>query len=188
MPDKTVEINEAGRVGASVDVVADYLGLTARRVQQLEKSRGNLRWARGLYDLQGFVRSYCDYLRADDRSSASSERTRLLAAQAEKTEIEVDEKKGELVSAAAVRAEQFGLMRILRNNLQSMPDRITALVAAEGDPRLVHKLISGEVDRSLRGIIAKLEGEAVDDDVLDVNRREAVEHISPEVIEDADAD
>lgn len=188
MAEKTIEINQAGRVLASSDVVADYLGLTKRRVEQLEKSRGNLRLARGIYDLQGFVRSYCDYLRADDRSASSKERTRLLTAQAEKVELEVDEKKGELVSAEHVAREQFNLSRILRNNLQSMPDRIAALVAAESDAKAVHKLIAAEVDRSLHGVVSKLQGEQLDDDDIDINRRDAVEIVKQNVSEETPVD
>ena len=178
MAAKSIKIAEDGRVQASVDVVADYLGLTPRRVQQLEKSRGNLRYARGLYDLQGFVRSYCDQLRADDsvaRGEGWEAKVRLDKANAALKELDLAEREGELISAEGVRKQDFTLSRILRNNLLSMADRISALVAAESDAKQCHKMITTEVENSLLGVIANMESAQIDEADLDITRKASKE-------------
>jgi len=177
---KTIKIDEAGRAQASVDVVADYLGLTTRRVQQLEKSRGNLRYARGLYDLQGFVRSYCEQLRADDsraRGDGWIEKTRLDKAKASLAELDLAERQGELINADAVHKQDFMLGRILRNNLQTMPDRIAALVAASSDAAECHRLIAGEVHASLEQIVENISSVEIDASELDINRRVSADQL-----------
>jgi hypothetical protein len=79
-----------------------------------------------------------------------------------------------LIDAAETRATDFKLALILRRNLQSLPDRIAALVAAETDIAGCHRLIFGEVNATLEEIIEAMGAEAVDDGELDISRRDAV--------------
>ena len=164
-----------------VHAVADVFGLTDRRVQQLADAGVVPRDDRGMYPLMGAVRGYIRFLQERMRRPANedeaADRARLTAAKADLAELEADEKRGVLIRADAVRQQDFKLARILRNNLQSMPDRIAALVAAEADPTRVHEMIAGEVNQSLERVLDAMEAEQVDDAALDVTRAAAAEYL-----------
>lgn len=169
-------------IRGSVDDLAELVGVSKRRVQQLEKSRVMLRIAHGVYDVPRSVLSYCNYLRTldsnpEDKRSEASERVRLTSAKADIAEIEALEKSAAVVDANAIRKQDFTLARILRNNLQTMPDRIAALIAAESDAHTVHKIISDEVRQTLEQIIASMEATEIDEAELDVNRRSSLEQL-----------
>jgi hypothetical protein len=87
---------------------------------------------------------------------------------------------GELLRASVVRRQDFQLGRILRNNLESIPDRISAIVAAESSADLVHDLISREIRDSQDQVIEAMELETVDDAALDITRRNAKEELKNE--------
>lgn len=162
------------QVTCSVDDVAQYLGLTARQVQNLEKSRVILRKARGLYDLEASVVGYCNYLRGNKDAGAKpsvDDQGRLTAAKAGLAELDLAEREGDLVSARGVEKMDFDLGRILRNNLQSIPDRLAALLASEGDAGVCHQLVLGEVNKSLESVIKNMGGVAVDAAELDITRK-----------------
>lgn len=157
--------------------------LTERRVQQLAADGIIPRTERGLYPLVESVRGYVGFLqerafgKSDTNIDSHTERTRLLSAQAEKTELEVAEIKGHLVSADIMHKQDAMLANTLKNNLLSMPDRIAALVAAESAPEKVHELITDEVLHSLQTIIEKLAGAEVDDATLDITRSIAHQYL-----------
>jgi hypothetical protein len=79
-----------------------------------------------------------------------------------------------------VRRQDFQLGRILRNNLESIPDRIAAIVAAESSADIVHDLISREIRDSQDQVIEAMNLAEVDDAALDITRRNAKESINNE--------
>lgn len=152
--------------------------LTDRRVQQMAEENIIPKSDRGLYPLWPSITGYIKFLqdRMGGRKSSddtNSERTRLLSAQAEKTELEVETIKRNLINADQVRTQDFTLAVILKNNLLSMPDRIAAIVAAETDAGAVHDLISDEVRHSLERVLEAMEHDEVDDAELDITRARA---------------
>lgn len=180
MAANSIMVGDDGRVQASVDVVALYLGISPRRVQQIEKPRGNLRYARGLYDLQNIVRTYCDSRRSGDgamRGDGQKELTRLNSAKASIAELDLAERRGELINAEAVHKQDHMLGLILRNNLQTMPDRIAALVAASTNAAECHRLIAAEVHASLVQIVENISSVEIDEADLDVNRQVAFDQL-----------
>lgn len=69
---------------------------------------------------------------------------------AERERLALLKEKGELVSAAEVKARWFEHGRAIRDNLMSVPDRIAAQLAATTDTREAHLLLSQEITGALR--------------------------------------
>ena len=65
--------------------------------------------------------------------------------QAELAKLEVDAKRGELVSADAVKKEAFNLGKTVREALVNIPDRLANQLAAESDPATVHMALTQEL-------------------------------------------
>ena len=164
--------------------LSEWLGLTDMRVSQLCNTDKVLsRDERNRYPLKQSVASYCDYLRGSTRGSDAAkreqqERTRLTSVKADLEELKHAELQGELLRAEAVQKQGAMLGTILRNNLESIPDRIAAVIAAETDPLAVHEIINNEVRNSLADIVAAMEHTEVDDARLDITRRTALEQLS----------
>ncbi len=64
--------------------------------------------------------------------------------------LELEEKKGSLVSADKVKKEQFLFARSIRDQLLNIPDRISALLAAEFDERSCHKMLLDQIRDALK--------------------------------------
>lgn len=69
--------------------------------------------------------------------------------QAELAKLEVDVKRGELVSAEAVKKEAFDLAKTIREALINIPDRVSNQFAAEADPQTIHMALSHEIQSAL---------------------------------------
>ena len=163
--------------------LAAWIGVTSMRVSQLVTEGVISRISRREYDLKSCVQSYCDFARRGSRGSESAkdeqaERTRLTAAKADLAELERERRVGELMLTEVVRRQDFTIARVLRNNLQSIADRVSTMVAAESDPAKVHDLINAEVTQSLESAINAMAAEEVDDATLDITRRTAAEQLA----------
>ena len=118
-------------------VIASVLKLSERHVRNLVKEgvipppeRG------GRYDLIGSVQGYVTYLRERTmgkelaRTDAHLERTRLLRAQADRTELEVSELKGLMIPAEDVAGEWQQMVGNARAKLLGLPAKAAHLVMA----------------------------------------------------------
>ena len=65
--------------------------------------------------------------------------------QAELARLEMGAKRGELVSAEAVKKEAFNLAKTVREALVNIPDRLANQLAAESDPATIHMALSQEL-------------------------------------------
>jgi phage terminase Nu1 subunit (DNA packaging protein) len=167
-------------ITVSVNALAAVLNLTPRRVQQHRDEGTMPRDSHGEYPLFPAITAYIKYLqdRVSGRKSSAdqhAERTRLTAAQAEKTELEVQEIKGDLIRADAVYRNQHRAGTILKNNLLSIADRQAAILAAETDPGRVHELLTDEIKNGLTNVIEALaSSDDWEDASLDITRRDAL--------------
>lgn len=71
---------------------------------------------------------------------------------AEKARLDALKERGELVPAVEVKNTAFALGRQIRDNLQVLPDRLAAQLAATADARLVHRLLTDEIGIALRSL------------------------------------
>ena len=69
--------------------------------------------------------------------------------QAELAKLEVDLKRGELVSADSVKKVAFDLAKTVRESLINIPDRVVNQFAAETDPQAIHMALSHEIQSAL---------------------------------------
>lgn len=107
-------MSDAGLPTYSVEVIAKLFMLSVRRVQQLAQAKIIPKTERGRYELAPAVQAYIRYLQ--DRSIGSggkgspadyhSEKSRLVKFQADKAELEVTVRKGELAEVSDV-SEQW---------------------------------------------------------------------------------
>lgn len=110
-------------------VVADWIGLTARRVQQLADEGVIPKVGRGAYPLMESVQAYCKFMRgqggADEENGVgdlASERAALAKAQRERTELQNAVLRKELIPTdAAVKIMQT-LAVAMKTRLLSLPD------------------------------------------------------------------
>jgi hypothetical protein len=84
-------------------------------------------------------------------------RSRHEAAKAEMAELELAERRGELVNAAAVERAAFEQARAARDRLMAIPDRLAAELAAETDARRVHEKITAEILLACRVLAGEAE-------------------------------
>lgn len=83
-------------------------------------------------------------------------RARREAADADKAEMEAAKMRGELVPAAAVRAEFAKALAAIRESLLTLPGRMAPVLAAESDARRVQTLLDTEIRASLgHAVVAK---------------------------------
>jgi hypothetical protein len=66
--------------------------------------------------------------------------------------IEFEERSGKLVSRDEVQVAAFNKYRTFREGMLNIPDRLAAVLAAEGDPAKVHDLLSAEIRRALHDV------------------------------------
>ena len=78
------------------------------------------------------------------------------AAEADLAELELKERRGELVKKADVEREAFAVQRALRDRLTGIPDRIAPMLAAETDVAKCHEIVASEIRAALREIVQEL--------------------------------
>lgn len=82
-------------------------------------------------------------------TEARTEKERYLAAL---RKLEYDQKAGELVSKAQIEKEAFDTARRVRDALLSLPDRISAQLAAMADRDQIQTLLAKEIRHTLIGL------------------------------------
>ena len=165
--------------------LANITGITKQRIHQLVKEGVIKKTERGVFNLVESVCDYCVYIRgvsrgSDTKKEGDTHRNKLIKAKADMAAMEVSKMKGDLISASVQRSHDYALATILKNNLFSIPDRISAIIAAESEASTVHDLITQEVRNSLDNVIKSMEKTEVDDASLDVTRRQSNELLTKE--------
>ncbi len=163
----------------SAEDVAFLAGITPQRVHQLVNEKRIEKTERGTFNLADTLQRYCEYLRGvsrgtDNTRDKTKHQNRLLKAKAEMAEMEAAKLRGDLLHASAVRAQDARLAAILRNNLQSIPDRVSAILAAESDAQAVYRTLADEIRASLEAVITAMQSENVEPAELDITRRAAL--------------
>lgn len=134
----------------SVRLVAEVLGISERRVQQLVALGAIHRPERGLYDLQGAIRSYAAYLIDHGRrSSGNPHRARLIAAKADLAQLELERLQSETVSVAAVQQVWSEIRAAIKERVRAIPATVAPLLAGEGNPETCQQIMRDVIDQAL---------------------------------------
>lgn len=145
-----------------VKVISDLLRIAPRQVQQLAQDGIIPRDSRGRYQLKAAVNGYVSYLQKRSASGRPpsipdgsslldyrTEKARLTKLQADKAQLELDERKGELVEVEEVIDEWTRTITNCRNRLLSIPSKAAPIVASLDKPGEVMRVIDDLVREAL---------------------------------------
>lgn len=127
--------------------------LTERRIQQLAKEGVLPKAERGKYDLIECTRAYIKYLqdRAFGKDAAPtdyhSEKARDVKYQADLREMELAERRGQLIPLDAVTEEILEVSSIFASQIESISGRLANDLARCDDPAVVHETLFSEMRR-----------------------------------------
>ena len=128
-------------------VVADWLGLTERRVRQLRDEGIIEEHSPGLYDLRATTRRYIAFLRS---GSLADERARLTKAKREAAEMENDLRRGELHRTDEIEAGIKTMLLNIRGRFLSLPAKLSpALATMGGDQASIFDVLKKAIDEIL---------------------------------------
>jgi phage terminase Nu1 subunit (DNA packaging protein) len=158
-----------------IEECAHELNLGSRRVQQLAKE-GLPRSERGVYDVVACFRWYVRYLQkklveralpedgdgdaGGPATSASATRHKMLSIESELKQIELAEKREQLVSIEKVTKDLQAIVVEIRTRILALPPRLAAEVLGETDLAVSQV----KIDRSLKGALECLSQYDPDDD------------------------
>lgn len=91
-----------------------------------------------------------------DREGYFATKERRERAEADLAELELKERRGELVKKADVERETFAVQRALRDRLTGIPDRIAPMLAPETDVGKCHEIVASEIRAALREVVQAL--------------------------------
>jgi len=153
---RTTKIDADTTIGGKA--LAELLGLTTRRLEQLAAAGTIVRTGRGRYALQASVQRYAEALRdaaaGRGASDLTAARARLARAQAEAAELELERKRGAWLLAAAVESLNADALVAFRNIVRRIP--VSAMTALGLSPAQTRKL-AFLLDQALDELARKLE-------------------------------
>lgn len=128
-------------LGVPLEKLADFLGLTPRRVRQLLDDGHVVRAADGKdFEFLPSVKAYIAYLQqaaqgkavSDDGKDKQKAQTELLKIQRDRAQIELDKSRGVLVPIDDVRASTIKLLKVLSEGVDSLPDLLERKTGVTG--------------------------------------------------------
>ena len=139
---------------AGIQRIADSFGLTPRRVQQLAKEPGFPKVARGDYDETACLRWYVKFLQ--EKLSAGTVRSdgqvtgreRYDTAKAEIAELELAEKRKQILTVADYEQAMTALINPARHELLAIEARLRPIIGADAAAKC-----GAEIKRSLRALV-----------------------------------
>ncbi len=141
-----------------VAVVATFLNITPRRIQQLTKEGILPKAERGKYELLPVVRAYCIYLQGKLMGSDSMipdmnfEKARMMKLKNEKLELELSEMKEELVPVSQVEKSWSEMVTSAKSALLSLPKKLAPRVAGEKDTVKCHDILKKNITQAMANI------------------------------------
>ena len=137
----------------TAEKLADYLGLTERRIRQLRDQKIFRERAKGLYEPFENIRHYIGYISgregADGALSLAEEKAKLMRVRRESAELELEEKRGNYHRTEEVEAVCAGILLNFRAKLLSMPTTLAQQLADMKDPADVDALLDREIREAL---------------------------------------
>jgi len=143
--------------------LGENLNLRERRLYQL-KAEGLPRVSPGRYDLRACLRWYVRYLQRkilersqpENRDSPTAVagviRHKMLSIESELKQIELAEKREQLVSVERVQQDLHAIGREIRRHFGELPKKLAAEIVGESDLATMQV----KIDRSLKGSLAEL--------------------------------
>jgi phage terminase Nu1 subunit (DNA packaging protein) len=150
------EMPDINREKLSVQKVSEIFGVSVTVIYEWLKTGIFDKEADGLILLVSAIRGVYLYQRrlidGTGGDDLITQKVRSAKADAELKELELLERKGELISASEVKSAAFESGRRVRDAIGNVPSRISALLAAENDPMKVKELLTNELRQALEGL------------------------------------
>ena len=148
----------------TVGKLAKIMKLSPRRIQQLV-DEGMPRDARGKYDAEVCLTWYVDFLKESSAGGSGNEDykkalTERLIWQAKRAKLEYEQLEGSLVYAKDVEVAAFETARLVRDKIQTIPNRVSAILAAISDPVKVREILEKEIRIALETLSKEFEEKA----------------------------
>ncbi len=153
--------NECG-----VSVIAEFLGLTVRRVQQLVAEGMLPRPARGKYNFIHCGQAYIAYLKklAEGRNKeVDAERARKVKLEADLAEIELRKEQGKLVDAIQAAKLWEKMIMAFRSRMLALPTKAAPQVFGCASMPEIKEVLEGAVSEAL-GELAAIEPASLSDE------------------------
>lgn len=146
-------VNDAARAGR-ITLIDGKVDPEVADIQWAEKTDAvqQARGARGGHAPRDEPKS----VPAGDREGYFAVKERRERAEADLAELELRERRGELVKKADVEREIFAIQRALRDRLAGIPDRIAPMLAAEADVTRCHAIVAAELRAALGEVAGSL--------------------------------
>ena len=137
-----------------VGTIAEVLMLSERRVQQLTKDGTLPRLEKGRYELAPVVQAYVAHLRARSLGNHADidGKVRLIKARADIAELELAQRRGELVSPDILETNLVALLIEVRTRLMAVPSSAAARIPSTLQPAEIEAIIRDHIDEALEAL------------------------------------
>ena len=139
-----------------VSTIAKLLNLSERRVQQLSQDGIIPKSDKGNYNLIGSVRGYVKYLydraygQNNDSIDSYAEKARLLKAQADRAEMELEIMRDKHITCEEVEYLWSGVIIGFRSKMLGLPSKLASRVSAvNGSISMIEELLQNEINEAL---------------------------------------
>lgn len=150
-------MSELEAVTSKLDLLAEILGLTPRRIQQLVEDEVIPKPEKpGAYDIPACVQNYFYKLYAADEDESLDgkfERARKAKAEADRIEFELEIKKNKYVQADLVEYELEKIIMNCRAKLLALPRKLAPLLATAQTPNEVEDNLTGGINEALNELV-----------------------------------
>ncbi|MBE3586557.1 MAG: type IV toxin-antitoxin system AbiEi family antitoxin domain-containing protein [Thermoanaerobacter sp.] len=138
----------------STSELAEILGITDRRIRQLEKAGIISKLGRGKFDLAAAVQQYISWLKAqaaetDEELDLKKEKTLLTRANRQKAELELQIMRGELHRSEDVRRVMNDMLGAFRARCLAIPTKAAPRLQGQTDLAVIQDIIKKEVYEAL---------------------------------------
>ena len=116
-------------------VIADWLGISERRVRQLRDEGVIAEAGPGLYDLKSTISKYITYLGGASRETLNAERTKLTAEKRKAAEMENDLRRGTLKQTEDIKTALKTVFLNVRSRMLAIPAKLSPALADKGGDR-----------------------------------------------------
>lgn len=136
--------------------VAELLGITPRRVNQLTNENIIPLRKRGCYDLRTAVAGYCKFLKERNDAAEAKAKTRMHEAKADLAEMDAAKRKGELVDVVEVKKEWGDILKNIQSHVLNIGPKVAPLIEGMDDPRKISQIIVNECREFLTDLADEL--------------------------------
>jgi phage terminase Nu1 subunit (DNA packaging protein) len=142
-------------VVVSTAEISEILGLSDRRIRQLEKENALVKIKRGKYDLKASVQRYIEYIKeqaqqTEEELNLTKEKTLLTRANRQKVELELQIMRGELHRSEDVRRVMNDMLGAFRARILAIPSKVAPRLIAQTNAAVIQNIIKNEVYEALQ--------------------------------------